>query len=294
MKFGDGPVKKYDRSSLRVLGSVGEPISPAAWEWYYRVVGDSKCSIVDTYWQTETGGIVMSPLPGATPMKPGSCTLPLPGIQPVLLDEKTGKPLTGNNVKGVLAFAKAWPGIARSIQGDHGRFIETYMKPYPGYYFTGDGAFRDSDGYYWSIGRVDDVLNVAGHRLGTAELEAAFVQHAAAAEAAVVGIPQDVKGTGIVAFVVLKQEYEPSKEITEALRAIVRQVVSPIATPDAVYLVNALPKTRSGKVMRRILRKLASGERRKAELGDTSTLAEPQVVDDIIKVIDSGKIKANL
>jgi len=224
-------------------------------------------------------------------MKPGSCTLPLPGIEPVLLDEKSGAELTTASAKGVLALKRAWPGLARSIYGDHGRFKDVYMGAYKGYYFTGDGAYRDEDGYYWIVGRVDDVLNVAGHRLGTAELEAAFVQHAAAAEAAVVGVPHAVKGTAIVAFVVLKDGFPFSNDIATELRAAVRTHVSPIATPEAVYLVHALPKTRSGKIMRRLLRKLATGERRASELGDTSTLSDPAVLDELIKVIDANPVK---
>ena len=277
---GDSFVKKYDRSSLRVLGSVGEPINPEVWKWYYNVVGEGRCNIVDTWWQTETGGIMITPLPGATPVKPGSATLPFFGIEPVILDEK-GVELKDNGVSGLLAIKKSWPGMARTIQGDHERFMQTYFNMYSGYYFTGDGCRRDEDGYYWITGRVDDVINVSGHRMGTAEVESALVSHPGCAEAAVVGFPHEIKGQGIFAYVILKDGYEENAELIGALKNEVRHHIGPIATPDHILITPGLPKTRSGKIMRRILRKVASQETE--QLGDISTLADPSVVELLIK-----------
>ena len=282
IRLGDEPVEKHKRDSIRVLGTVGEPINPEVWQWYHDVVGAGRCPIVDTWWQTETGGILMSPLPGATPCKPGSATFPLPGVQPQLVDDQ-GKVLDGDGVSGNLCLTGSWPGQARTIYGDHERFQQTYFSMYPGKYFTGDGCRRDEDGYYWITGRVDDVLNVSGHRLGTAEIESALVAHEYCAEAAVVGFPHDVKGQGIYAYVIAGQGadgVEP-EQVEAALRAQVREVISPIATPDQVQVVPGLPKTRSGKIMRRILRKVA--EASYDQLGDISTLAEPQVVEHIVQ-----------
>ena len=278
---GNDWVTKYSRKSLRVLGSVGEPINPEVWEWYHDVVGDGRCPVVDTWWQTETGGIMISPLPGATPLKPGSATLPFFGVQPVLVDEN-GKELEGNDISGNLCLRGSWPGQARTIYGDHERYRETYYTTFPGYYFTGDGCRRDEDGYYWITGRVDDVLNVSGHRMGTAEVESALVAHEAVAEAAVVGFPHDIKGTGIFAYVIPNHEYEDHdpEEVVSALRQQVRKVIGPIATPDRIQITPGLPKTRSGKIMRRILRKIAASEYE--ELGDISTLAEPAVVEELV------------
>ena len=278
MREGDDPVRATKRSSLRLLGTVGEPINPEAWDWYYHVVGEGRCPIVDTWWQTETGGILISPLPGATDLKPGSATRPLFGIQPALLDDQ-GSELEGA-AEGNLVMKRSWPGQMRTVYGDHPRFVETYFSTFPGNYFTGDGARRDEDGYYWITGRVDDVLNVSGHRLGTAEIESALVAHAAVAEAAVVGVPHDVKGEGIYAYVTLIAGREPSDALRDELRGWVRKEIGPIATPDRIQWAPALPKTRSGKIMRRILRKIAAGDYE--ALGDTSTLAEPAVVDDLI------------
>lgn len=286
MKFGEKDIDKYDLSSLRVLGSVGEPINPAAWDWYYKVIGKEKCAIVDTYWMTESGGIMMTPLPGATCMKPGSCCQPFFGIQPVLLDATTGTVLTGKNVRGVLAMDRPWPGMSRSIWGDHQRFCQTYLLPYPGRFFTGDGVFRDADGYHWIIGRVDDVVNVSGHRLGTAELESALVSHPACAEAAVVGVAHEVKGQAIHAFCVLKEGFDSESHgnsLPGELSGQVRKMIGGIAIPDRIFIVPGLPKTRSGKIMRRILRKIASHEAE--QLGDISTLAEPHVVEAIIELV---------
>ena len=277
---GDDWVKKYDRSSLRILGTVGEPINPSTWEWYYDVVGEKRCAIVDTWWQTETGGIMITPLPGATPTKPGSATLPFFGIVPVLLDEQ-GAEIEGNDVSGLLAIKHPWPSMVRTIQDDHPRFLQTYLTPYKGYYFTGDGCRRDEDGYYWITGRVDDVINVSGHRMGTAEVESALVNHPACAEAAVVGFPHEIKGQGIFAYVVLTDGYEPDAELAGDLRGEVRRRIGPIAAPDHILMTNGLPKTRSGKIMRRILRKIA--ERQVDNLGDISTLADPGVVDALIE-----------
>ena len=276
---GDEWVKKYKRDSLRVLGTVGEPINPEVWTWYHDVIGDNRCDIVDTWWQTETGGILITPLPGATPCKPGSATLPFFGVEPVLVDEQ-GKELTGNGVSGYLCVKRGWPGQARTILGDHQRFVETYYSTYPGLYFTGDGCRRDEDGYYWITGRVDDVLNVSGHRMGTAEVESALVSHESVAEAAVVGCPHEIKGTGIYAYVILNASASGGDDIVPALRAQVRKVIGPIATPDSIQIVAALPKTRSGKIMRRILRKIAAAEYE--ELGDLSTLADPGVVPTLV------------
>eukprot|EP01124_Arcella_intermedia_P025630 TRINITY_DN4623_c0_g1_i1.p1 TRINITY_DN4623_c0_g1~~TRINITY_DN4623_c0_g1_i1.p1 ORF type:complete len:666 (-),score=107.91 TRINITY_DN4623_c0_g1_i1:47-2044(-) len=283
MKYGNEPVSKFTMPSLRILGSVGEPINPAAWEWYYHVVGRQRCAIVDTYWQTETGGIVMTPLPGVHPTKPGSCIGPFFGIEPVLLDEKTGEVKEGNDVKGILAIKRPWPSITRTVHGDHHRYLSVYMKPYPGYYFTGDGCYRDKDGYYWIIGRVDDVLNVSGHRIGTAELESALVQHESCAESAVIGFAHPIKGQGIFAFCILKDGYNADAETEQALKIQVRSSIGPFASPDVIAIVPGLPKTRSGKIMRRILRKIV--EREFENLGDISTLAEPAVVQTLIDIV---------
>ena len=278
MREGEAPVKTTSRASLRLLGSVGEPINPEAWLWYHRVVGDGRCPIVDTWWQTETGGILISPLPGAIAQKPGSATLPFFGIKPQLVDE-AGKVLEGA-ASGNLVITDSWPGQMRTVYGDHQRFIDTYFRTYPGTYFTGDGCRRDADGYYWITGRVDDVINVSGHRIGTAEVESALVGHTDVAEAAVVGYPHDLKGQGIYAYVTLKLGVEPSEELRKALVAEVRKVIGPTATPDVIQWAPGLPKTRSGKIMRRILRKIAENETE--ALGDTSTLADPGVVDNLI------------
>ena len=278
MRDGDEPVKKTSRKSLRLLGSVGEPINPEAWRWYYDVVGEGRCPIVDTWWQTETGGILISPLPGATALKPGSATLPFFGIDPVMVDNE-GKVLEGA-CEGVLCIKDSWPGQMRTVYGDHERFIQTYFSNFPGRYFTGDGARRDEDGYYWITGRVDDVINVSGHRMGTAEVESALVAHELVAEAAVVGYPHDIKGQGIYAYVTLTSGVEPTEELRAELSKWVRQEIGPIATPDLIQWAPGLPKTRSGKIMRRILRKVAENDY--GSLGDTSTLAEPAVVDDLI------------
>jgi acetyl-CoA synthetase len=278
MRDGEGPVKKTSRKSLRVLGSVGEPINPEAWNWYYRVVGDSRCPIVDTWWQTETGGILISPLVGAIAQKPGSATLPLPGVKPMLVDAE-GKELHGAT-EGNLCIADSWPGQMRSVYGDHDRFVQTYFSTFKGLYFTGDGARRDADGYYWITGRVDDVINVSGHRMGTAEVESALVAHALVAEAAVVGYPHDIKGQGIYAYVTLVADAEPTEDLRKELVAWVRKEIGPIAAPDIIQWAPGLPKTRSGKIMRRILRKIAANET--DSLGDTSTLADPGVVTDLV------------
>ncbi|MDX5370909.1 MAG: acetate--CoA ligase [Pseudomonadaceae bacterium] len=279
MREGEGPVKATSRSSLRLLGSVGEPINPEAWEWYYHVVGETRCPIVDTWWQTETGSILITPLPGATDLKPGSATRPFFGVQPVLLDEQ-GKEIEGPGA-GVLAIKASWPSQIRSVYGDHQRMIDTYFKPYPGYYFTGDGARRDEDGYWWITGRVDDVINVSGHRIGTAEVESALVLHDAVAEAAVVGYPHDVKGQGIYAYVTLMKGSEPSEALTQELLALVGKEIGSFAKPELIQWAPGLPKTRSGKIMRRILRKIACNELE--NMGDTSTLADPSVVDSLIE-----------
>ena len=278
MREGEGPVKTTSRASLRVLGSVGEPINPEAWSWYHTVVGDGRCPIVDTWWQTETGGILISPTPGAVALKPGSATLPLPGIEPVLVDGE-GKRLDGA-VEGNLCIARSWPGMMRTLYRDHDRFVQTYFTTFPGLYFTGDGARRDADGYWWITGRVDDVINVSGHRMGTAEVESALVAHPKVAEAAVVGFPHDIKGQGIYAYVTLINGEEPTEALRKELVAWVRKEIGPIASPDAIQWAPGLPKTRSGKIMRRILRKIAANE--VDGLGDTSTLADPGVVTDLV------------
>ena len=279
MREGEQPVKAWSRKSLRLLGSVGEPINPEAWEWYHRVVGDGRCPIVDTWWQTETGGILIAPLPGAVDLKPGSATLPFFGVKPAIVDNE-GRVLHGA-CEGNLVLLDSWPGQMRTVYGDHQRFVDTYFKTFPGTYFTGDGARRDADGYYWITGRVDDVINVAGHRLGTAEIESALVAHPQVAEAAVVGFPHDIKGQGIYVYVTLISGVEPSEQLRAELRNWVRQEIGPIATPDALQWAPALPKTRSGKIMRRILRKIAADEH--GQLGDISTLADPSVVADLIE-----------
>jgi len=278
MREGDSWVTKSSRQSLRILGSVGEPINPEAWDWYHRVVGDRRCPIVDTWWQTETGGILISPLPYATDLKPGSATKPLPGVQPIIVDAE-GKELTGAT-EGNLCITDSWPGQMRTVWGDHDRFFQTYFTTYPGKYFTGDGVRRDKDGYYWITGRVDDVINVSGHRMGTAEVESALVSHPKVAEAAVVGMPHDIKGQGIYAYVTLNAGDEPSEELRAELRQWVRKEIGPVATPDALQFAPGLPKTRSGKIMRRILRKIAENDT--SNLGDTSTLADPSVVDTLV------------
>ncbi len=278
MREGDSWVTKSSRQSLRLLGSVGEPINPEAWDWYHRVVGDRRCPIVDTWWQTETGGILISPLPYATDLKPGSATKPLPGVQPVIVDAE-GKVLDGAT-EGNLCIADSWPGQMRTVWGDHDRFFQTYFTTYPGKYFTGDGVRRDDDGYYWITGRVDDVINVSGHRMGTAEVESALVSHPKVAEAAVVGMPHDIKGQGIYAYVTLNAGDEPTEELRAELRQWVRKEIGPVATPDALQFAPGLPKTRSGKIMRRILRKIAENDT--SNLGDTSTLADPSVVDTLV------------
>ncbi|MGI8561786.1 MAG: acetate--CoA ligase [Luteimonas sp.] len=279
MREGDGPVQATSRKSLRVLGTVGEPINPEAWRWYYDVVGDGRCPVVDTWWQTETGGILITPLPGATDLKPGSATLPFFGVRPALVDAE-GKQLEGA-AEGNLVLLDSWPGQMRSVYGDHARFIETYFSAYPGMYFTGDGCRRDEDGYYWITGRVDDVINVSGHRIGTAEVESALVSHPKVAEAAVVGFPHDIKGQGLYAYVTLVAGEQGDETLCKALVAHVRKEIGPIATPDHLQWAPALPKTRSGKIMRRILRKIA--ENQPDQLGDTSTLADPSVVDALVK-----------
>jgi acetyl-CoA synthetase len=279
MREGETPVKKASRASLRLLGTVGEPINPEAWLWYYRTVGDSRCPVVDTWWQTETGAALITNLPGATAMKPGSATRPFFGIKPALVDE-AGKLLEGP-ASGNLVLLDSWPGQMRTVYGDDKRFFETYFTTYPGMYFTGDGCRRDEDGYYWITGRVDDVLNVSGHRIGTAEIESALVADTKVAEAAVVGYPHDIKGQGIYVFVTLKAGVEPSDALREELKQYVRAEISAIATPDIIQWAPGLPKTRSGKIMRRILRKIAENDL--SNLGDTSTLADPSVVDDLVR-----------
>jgi len=279
MREGDSPVKKTSRKSLKLLGTVGEPINPEAWMWYYKVVGDSKCPIVDTWWQTETGGILITPQPGAIDLKPGSATKPFYGIKPVIVDEN-GKTLKGA-CKGRLCIAQSWPGQMRTVYGDHQRFIDTYFSQFNGKYFTGDGCRRDEDGYYWITGRVDDVIIVSGHNLGTAEIESAFVAHPKVAEAAVVGFPHDIKGNGLYCYVTLNADQKPSGDLERDLKLWVRKQIGPIATPDIVQFAPGLPKTRSGKIMRRILRKIAANEH--DQLGDTTTLADPSVVDSLVE-----------
>ncbi|UUX51930.1 acetate--CoA ligase [Nisaea acidiphila] len=279
MREGDGPVKSTSRKSLRILGSVGEPINPEAWMWYHEVVGDKRCPIVDTWWQTETGGILITPLPGVTNLKPGSATLPFFGVEPIIVDGDN-KVLEGAT-EGNLCIQDSWPGQMRTVYGDHERFIQTYFTTFPGRYFSGDGCRRDEDGYYWITGRVDDVINVSGHRMGTAEVESALVAHDKVAEAAVVGYPHDIKGQGIYAYVTLNAGLEPTEELRKELVTWVRKEIGPIASPDLIQWAPGLPKTRSGKIMRRILRKIAANEH--DALGDTSTLAEPAVVDDLVE-----------
>lgn len=286
-QFGDEHVKKYDLSSIKVLGTVGEPINPEIWKWYHDVVGAGRCDIVDTWWQTETGGILISPIPGVTPTKPGSATLPFFGVQPVIVKSETGEVLTGNGVEGALCLKASWPGQARTLYRDHARFVETYFTQYPGLYFTGDGCRRDEDGYYWITGRIDDVLNVSGHRLGTAEIESALMEHDEVAEAAVVGMPHDIKGVGIYAYVILYSHKDPDEELLETIKDTVRNKIGRFAAPDRIHVTKGLPKTRSGKVMRRILRKIAAGEYE--GLGDTSTLSDPQVVETLVKEHRNGK-----
>jgi len=278
MAHGDDHVKRSSRASLRLLGTVGEPINPEAWEWYHRVVGDGRCPVVDTWWQTETGGILVTPLPGATDLKPGSATRPFFGIEPCIVDEQ-GRELEGE-ASGAFCIKRSWPGQMRTVYGDHERFVNTYFRTFTGKYFTGDGARRDADGYYWITGRMDDVINVAGHRLGTAEIESALVLHPAVAEAAVVGYPHPIKGTGIYAYVTLMVGIHPTEELRQELTQHVRKEIGPIASPDLIQWAPGLPKTRSGKIMRRILRKVAANE--VDQMGDTSTLADPAVVDDLV------------
>jgi len=279
MREGEAPVKKTSRASLRLLGSVGEPINPEAWLWYHRVVGEGRCPIVDTWWQTETGACLVSPLPGATDLKPGSASKPLPGVKLQLVDAEGG--VLEGAVSGNLCLTDSWPGQMRTVYGDHQRFFDTYFSTYPGKYFTGDGCRRDEDGYYWITGRVDDVINVSGHRLGTAEIESALVAHEAVAEAAVVGFPHDIKGQGIYAYVTLIGGVEPTEELRKALILWVRREIGPFAAPDAIQWAPGLPKTRSGKIMRRILRKVAEGD--VSNLGDITTLADPSVVEDLVR-----------
>jgi acetyl-CoA synthetase len=278
MREGEEYVRRTSRRSLRILGTVGEPINPEAWLWYYDHVGEQRCPVVDTWWQTETGGILITPIPGATPLKPGSATRPFFGIEPVIVDNDHN--VINGPGEGNLCIARAWPGMMRTVFGDHQRFVQTYFSTFPGLYFTGDGARRDEDGFYWLTGRVDDVINVAGHRLGTAEIESALVAHPRVAEAAVVGFPHDIKGQGIYAYVTLKVTETPSEELRRELVAWVRQEISPIAAPDLLQWAPGLPKTRSGKIMRRILRKIAANEH--DALGDVTTLAEPAVVDELV------------
>ncbi|MDQ7006012.1 MAG: acetate--CoA ligase [Acidobacteriota bacterium] len=280
-RAGDAFVRRHARKSLRVLGTVGEPINPESWRWYHDVVGEGRCAVVDTWWQTETGGIMITPLPGVTPLKPGSATFPFFGVKPLLVDAE-GQRLEGNGVAGNLCIERTWPGQARTVYGDHERFQQTYFTHYPGLYFTGDGCRRDEDGYYWITGRVDDVINVSGHRMGTAEVESALVSHEAVAEAAVVGYPHEIKGQGIFAYVILNSAAEGAApgEVEGALKEQVRHVIGPVATPDAILIAPGLPKTRSGKIMRRILRKIAAGEYE--DLGNLTTLADPEVVQRLI------------
>jgi acetyl-CoA synthetase len=279
MKEGDSFVKSTSRKSLKLLGTVGEPINPEAWMWYYKVVGDSRCPIVDTWWQTETGGILISAQPGAIDLKPGSATKPFYGVKPEIIDEK-GKPIKGEG-EGKLCLAASWPGQMRTVYGDHQRFIDTYFSQYDGKYFTGDGARRDKDGYYWITGRVDDVIIVSGHNLGTAEIESAFVAHPKVAEAAVVGFPHDIKGNALYCYVTLKAGEQPSGDLERDLKLWVRKQIGPLATPDIIQFAPGLPKTRSGKIMRRILRKIAANQHE--DLGDTTTLADPSVVSSLVE-----------
>lgn len=284
---GDAPVKKYDLTSLRILGSVGEPINPEVWHWYHDVVGDKNCDIVDTWWQTETGGILISPLPGVTPTKPGSATLPFFGVEPVIVKPETGEVLTGNGIEGALCLKRSWPGQSRTLYKDHARFVETYFTQYPGLYFTGDGCRRDEDGYYWITGRIDDVLNVSGHRLGTAEIESALMEHDEVGEAAVVGMPHEIKGVGIYAYVILNDPKKLDDKLIESIKDVVRNSIGRFAAPDRIHVTSGLPKTRSGKVMRRILRKIAAGEY--DGLGDISTLSDPSVVEQLVNEHKNAK-----
>jgi len=284
MKFGTDPIKRYDLSSLRVLGTVGEPINPEAWRWYFHEVGRGRCVVVDTFWQTETGGHMITNLPGCQPMKPGSASTPMFGVKPVVVDPQTGSVIEGNSVEGVLCIGQPWPGIARTIWGDHQRYLDTYLRPYHGYYFTGDGCRRDKEGYIWITGRVDDVLNVSGHRLGTAEIESALVTHPACVEAAVIGIPHDIKGQGVFAYVILKEGVEENAELVPSLKQAVRSQIGGLAMPDYICTTPGLPKTRSGKIMRRILRKIAACEA--DQLGDISTLADPTIVATRVEKVD--------
>lgn len=291
-RLGDDFVKDHDLSSLRVIGTVGEPINPEAWNWYNENVGKKECAIVDTYWQTETGSHLITPLPGATKTKPGSATVPFWGIEPVLLDPTTGQELTGNEVEGVLAVRQPWPSMARTIFNDHQRFLETYLHPYKGFYFTGDGAARDKDGYIWIKGRVDDVLNVSGHRLSTAEIESALISHPGVAEAAVVAMPDETTGQAICAYVTMKADYEGGDDhesLKKELVVTVRKSIGPFSTPKIINIVPDLPKTRSGKIMRRILRKIASNEG--DQLGDISSLADPSIVEKIKDQHEKSKPK---
>jgi len=280
MREGDDWVKQYDLSCLKLLGSVGEPIKSKEWYWYYNLVGNGKCPIVDTWWQTETGGILITPIPGITPLKPGSATFPFFGVEPMIVDQY-GNEIKGNDVSGNLTIKSAWPGMMRTVYGDHQRFKETYFSVYPGLYCTGDGVYRDEDGYYWITGRVDDVINVSGHRIGSAEVEGALGKHPKVAEAAVVGFPHDIKGQGIYAYITLKTGENEDDNLTKELIQTVRKEIGPIASPDKIQFTSGLPKTRSGKIMRRILRKIANGNI--DQLGDTSTLADPSVVDTLVK-----------
>mmetsp|Transcript_13371 Transcript_13371/g.19903 ORF Transcript_13371/g.19903 Transcript_13371/m.19903 type:complete len:645 (-) Transcript_13371:28-1962(-) len=284
MRYGDGPPQKYDLSSLKHLGTVGEPINPAAWQWYHDIIGNKRCSVLDTYWQTETGGHIVSNLPNCTPMKPGSCTLPLPGIDTVVLDAHSGSIIEDVECSGLLAIRQPWPGMTRSCLGDHARYMTTYFNSYKGYYVTGDGCKRDADGYIWITGRVDDVLNVSGHRIGTAEVESALVAHSAVAQAAVIGFPHEIKGQGICCYCTLvANDSTDEAKLTLELRSAIRSAIGPFATPDMIVLSSKLPMTRSGKIMRRILRKISSGEL--DSLGDTSTLADPDVVPFLIEKV---------
>jgi acetyl-CoA synthetase len=281
MAKGDDFVTPYDLSSIKLLGTVGEPINPEAWNWYNTVVGKGKSPIVDTWWQTETGGHLLTPLPGAIGAKPGSCTLPFFGVQPIILDPQTGEEITTIEAEGVLCIKDSWPGQMRTVYGDHDRFMKTYFSDYKGYYFTGDGCRRDKDGYYWITGRVDDVINISGHRMGTAEVESALVAHPKVSEAAVVGYPHEIKGQGIYCYVTLMGGQEYTDALKVELRNWVRKEIGPIASPDLIQWAPGLPKTRSGKIMRRILRKIAENDH--ATLGDTSTLADPSVVEDLVE-----------
>eukprot|EP01125_Pyxidicula_operculata_P012338 TRINITY_DN4049_c0_g1_i2.p1 TRINITY_DN4049_c0_g1~~TRINITY_DN4049_c0_g1_i2.p1 ORF type:complete len:518 (+),score=127.87 TRINITY_DN4049_c0_g1_i2:325-1878(+) len=283
MKDGNEPLEGYDLSSLRVLGSVGEPINPRAWKWYFEQVGKNKCTLVDTYWQTETGGIILSPIPGVNQLKPGSATIPFFGIKPQVIDQESGIVIEGNDVEGILALEKPWPGMARTVFGDHERFYKTYFKSFKGFYFTGDGCYRDQDGFYWIKGRVDDVIDKAGHRLGTAEIEGALVSHESCAEAAVVAVPEEIKGEAIWAFCTITEGSDPSSnDLVATLKYQVEKQIGKIAVPDVIILTPHLPKTRSGKIMRRLLKKVAMGETTPQDLGDISTLADPDIIGVLV------------